>query len=481
LNAVRLSPYARQWQRVRSFGHMPLERHLGPHVANDSFDGKGRAVPSGRLSRLGVFGKLAGGVAGGVLAEGARRLADGQRPRMSDLLLTPANVSRVTDQLSQLRGAAMKLGQMISMDAGDILPPELTDILSRLRNRAHHMPPGQLQTVLAAHWGNEWRKRFARFGASPIAAASIGQVHKATTHDGRELAIKVQYPGVRESIDADIDNVATLLRVSGLLPKSLDIAPLLTEAKRQLHEEADYEREGEQMTRFGALLADDSAFVVPVIDPEFSTGRVLAMSFIPGVSIETLIDAPQQERDRVMHMLIGLVLRELFEFGVMQTDPNFANYRYQSETGRLVLLDFGATRDVDPVTTRGYHRLLMAGLDGDRDKARAAAVGAGFLSDAVIGRHAVAIDRMIDVVISEMAKAGPFDFGDRAFVGVLRDQGMDIGADRESWHIPPVDTLFVQRKISGTALLAARLKARVDVRAMVASYRDYATSSASSP
>lgn len=405
------------------------------------------------------------------MAEGARRLAAGERPELRELLLTPANVTRVTDQLSNLRGAAMKLGQMISMDAGDFLPKELTDILSRLRNQAYHMPPAQLQTVLAAHWGKDWRKRFARFGASPIAAASIGQVHKALTHDGRELAVKVQYPGVRESIDADVDNVATLLQISGLLPKPIDIAPLLVEAKRQLHEEADYVREGEQMTRFAALLADTPQFVVPVLDAEFSGDRVLAMSFVDGVSIETLTDAPQSDRDRLMHSLIELVLREMFEFGVMQTDPNFANFRYQRDTGRLVLLDFGAVRQVDPATARGYHVLLMAGLDNDRDAARAAAVDAGFLNDQTATRHRAAIDRMIDVVMAEMNKPGSFDFGDRAFVSVLRDQGMAIAEDREAWHIPPVDTLFVQRKISGTALLAARLKARVDVRAMVEGYR----------
>jgi predicted unusual protein kinase regulating ubiquinone biosynthesis (AarF/ABC1/UbiB family) len=440
-------------------------------MATDRFGDKGRAVPSGRLSRLGVFGRMAGSVAGGVVAEGARRLAAGERPQMSDLLLTPANVTRVTDQLSQLRGAAMKLGQMISMDAGDILPQELTDILSRLRNQAYHMPPAQLQTVLAAQWGKDWRTRFVRFGASPIAAASIGQVHKATTRDGRELAVKVQYPGVRESIDADVDNVATLLRLSGLTPKNIDVAPLLAEAKRQLHEEADYVREGAQMSRFGALLADAPQFVVPEIDSEFSGDHVLAMSFVPGVSIETLVEAPQEERDRVMHALIELVLRELFEFGLMQTDPNFANFRYQRDTGRLVLLDFGAVRPVEVATARGYHRLLMAGLDADRDEARAAAVAAGFLNSVAADRHGAMIDRMSDIVIAELNKPGPFDFGDRAFVGVLRDQGVEIAADREAWHVPPVDTLFVQRKISGTALLAARLKARVDVRAMVAGYR----------
>lgn len=305
-----------------------------------------------------------------------------------------------------------------------------------------------------------------------IAAASIGQVHRATTPDGRELAIKVQYPGVKESIDADVDNVATLLRLSGLLPKEIDIAPLLGEAKRQLHEEADYDREGAQMSRFGALLSDFDMFVVPVLDTEFTTDRVLAMSFIPGASIETLVDAPQEERDRVVSALIDLVLRELFEFGLMQTDPNFANFRYQRETGKLVLLDFGAVRPVEDATARGYHRLLIAGLDQDRDAARIAAISSGFLGASAVERHRAVIDRMIDVIIGEMNRAGPFDFADRAFVSVLRDQGVEIAADRATWHIPPIDTLFVQRKISGTALLAARLKARVDVRPMVERYRD---------
>lgn len=436
----------------------------------DRPDPKGRAVPSGRLSRFGHFGRLAGGVAGGMLAEGARRLAEGERPRMRDMLLTPGNVGRIADRLSHLRGAAMKLGQMISMDAGDMLPPELADIMARLRQNAHRMPPQQLQHVLASHWGKDWRTRFARFDATPIAAASIGQVHRAQTRDGRDLAIKVQYPGVRESIDADVDNVATLLRVSGLLPRELDIAPLLLAAKAQLHEEADYLREGEQMTLFGTLLADAPEYVIPTLDPDFTTDRVLAMSFVDGRPIENLIDAPQDTRDATMASLIALLLRELFEFGVMQTDPNFANYRYQPETGRLVLLDFGPSRPVGAATSAGYLALLCAMIDGHRDAAREAAVAAGFVGLSAIAQHRARIDRMIDIVIAEMRRPGAFDFGDPSFVGLLRDEGMDVAVDQSAWHIPPAEILFVQRKISGTALLAARLKARVNVRSMVDRY-----------
>ncbi len=434
----------------------------------DRMTGGGRAVPSGRIARVSAFGRLAGGVAGGVVAEGARRLANGERPRMGDLLLTPANATRVADQLANLRGAAMKLGQMVSMDAGDMLPAELTQILARLRDNAHHMPPNQLDAVLVREWGQGWRRRFAHFQAHPIAAASIGQVHRARLPDGRELAIKVQYPGVKESIDADVDNVATLLRVSGLLPRELDIKPLLEEAKRQLHEEADYRREGAMLTRYGELLAGEDGFVVPKLEPMLTTERVLAMDFVAGVAVETLEDGAQDVRDAAMARLIALVLRELFDWGLMQTDPNFANYRWQPETGRLVLLDFGAARGVPAETSAGYRRLLAAGLSGNRDAVREAAVAAGFMGEAAATAHRALVDRMIDVILSELNQPGVFDFGDRAFVGVLREQAIDMARDRSTWHVPPIDTLFVQRKISGTALLAARLKARVDIRAMVA-------------
>ena len=429
-----------------------------------------RAIPSTRAARLGAFGRLAGGVASGMLGERARRLARGERPRMRDLVLTPGNVGRLADRLSHLRGAAMKLGQMISMDAGDLLPPELAAILAQLRSQAHRMPPEQLRRVLDSEWGPDWRRRFARFNATPIAAASIGQVHRATLPDGRELAIKVQYPGVRESIDSDVDNVATLLRVSGVLPRELDLAPLLTEAKRQLHEEADYEREAAQMTRFADWLDGHADYVVPRPLPELTTARVLAMDFIDGIPIEALADAPQEQRDAAMRDLMALVLREMFEFGAMQTDPNFANYRFQPDTGRLVLLDFGAARDVDPATAQGYRSLLSAGLSGDRDAVREAARAAGFLGEAAVTRHRPLVDRMIDIVVTEMNRPGPFDFGDRGFVEVLREHGMEMAADRSTWHIPPVETLFVQRKVSGTALLAARLEARVDVRKLVRPY-----------
>ena len=442
------------------------EYQLGTQeLAEDKPDkSRERAVPSGRMARLGTFSRLVGGVAGGMVAEGARRLTSGEPINPRDLILTPGNVKRMTDRLSHLRGAAMKMGQMISMDAGDFLPPELSEILARLRDQANFMPTKQLDSVLRSEWGPEWRKQFRWFNPRPIAAASIGQVHKALTRDGEELAIKVQYPGVAKSIDSDVDNVMTLLKVAGFAPPELEIEKLLAVAKQQLHEEADYAREGAQMELYAEILAGEPGFVVPRLHKGLTRGSILAMSFEEGVSIERLDEETPERRDETMARLMRLVARELFEFGVMQTDPNFANYRFRPETGEIVLLDFGACRPVDPVVANGYRKMLNAGLAGDRDKVVAATIAAGFMVPVVFQRHPERVNRMVDIVIGEMREDRPFDFGDRAFVPLLRDEGWEIAQDKETWAFPPIETLFVQRKVSGTALLGARLNAQVNIR-----------------
>ena len=436
-------------------------------MPDQKFLGKGAAVPSGRLSRFARFGGLATGVAGGMLVNGARQIAQGKRPSISELLLTPANAIKVTHQLSQLRGAAMKIGQLMSMDAGEMLPPELSDILGKLRAEAQHMPRGQLHAVLNRNWGKGWEDRFESFGFAPIAAASIGQVHRATTKDGRDLAIKVQYPGVRQSIDSDVNNVASLMKLSGLVPDNIDIAPMLVEAKRQLHQEADYAQEAQYLARFGALLGGAPEFVVPVLHSDFTTDSVLAMSYIESVPVETLTTAPQAERDRIVTLLIDLLLRELFEYGLMQTDPNFANYRYDPETEQLVLLDFGATRAISPESGARYQRLMKAGLEDDSAAAREAIIAIGFFDQHTQPQHQNAVMAMFEMAMAPLRAGGAFDFGDNSVMAGLRDQGMAIAKARDFWHIPPIETLFLQRKFGGIYLLASKLKARVAVKALM--------------
>ncbi len=436
----------------------------------DRDDTKGAAVPAGRAARLWHFGGMATGIAGSVAAHGLRALAGGNRPQLAQLLLTPTNTMRLTDGLSHLRGAALKLGQMLSMDTGALLPDEVTAILSRLRDDARHMPPKQLQTVLNAEWGPGWYARFARFDVRPFAAASIGQVHRATLPDGTELAIKVQYPGVRASIDSDVDNVASLLRLPGLVPRGMDLRPLLNEAKRQLHAEADYQAEARHLARFASLLAGSDMFALPALHNALCTPQVLAMRYMNSAPLDSLLDAPQAQRDRVATALIDLVLRELFVFGAMQTDPNLANYRFDPDTGRIVLLDFGAVQPIAPALAADFRALARVVLDGGADATRQAMLRIGYFGPDTAAHHILLILSMFDAAMAPIRQDAPFDFGSSDLLERLRDMGLAIGNDRDLAHVPPAATLFLHRKIGGMYLMAARLRARVALRPMVERY-----------
>lgn len=424
-------------------------------------------VPAGRLGRMLRLGGMTSGVVGSAMATALRDLARGERPSLPGAFLTPGVASRLTRDLGQMRGAAMKLGQMLSMDTGLVLPPQMTATLAALQADAPHMPPKQLQAVLNGEWGPGWYGRFARFDVRPFAAASIGQVHRATTRDGRDLAIKVQYPGVRASIDSDLDNLATLMRVPGVLPRRMDLAPLLAEAKRQLHLEADYRAEARHLTAFKQVLAGSDSFMLPAVQEDLSTAQVLAMTYVQSQPIDSLTDAPQALRDRVASDLIGLCLNELFRFGLMQTDPNLANYRFDPLSGRVVLLDFGAVMAIDPKLADDFRVLLRAALGNDPQETRAALLRIGYFQPQTPARQQDLIQQMFGVAMAPLRQAEAFDFGASPVLETLRDMGLAMGADRDMAHVPPPATLFLHRKIGGIYLLATKLRARVALRPLV--------------
>jgi predicted unusual protein kinase regulating ubiquinone biosynthesis (AarF/ABC1/UbiB family) len=430
------------------------------------------ALPGGRIGRLLRMGGMTTGLVGDMAAAGLRQLAQGQRPRMQQMILTPQTATRVTRDLRVMRGAAMKLGQMLSMDPGLVLPPETTTILAALRDEAHHMPPAQLRDVLDAQWGRDWRRRFSRFDVRPFAAASIGQVHRARTHDGQELAIKVQYPGVADSIDSDIANLGTLLRLPGLLPRGLDIAPMLEELRSQLHAEVDYTAEARNLTDFNRLLAGSQVFRLPELHPDLSTPHVLAMTWLDSQPLEALLSEPQALRDRVAAHLIGLLLQELFDFKTMQTDPNLANFRYDPGAGRIVLLDFGAVTRFAPQQVEGFRTLLQAGLAQDRAAADAALTALGYIDRTTPASLRARILDMFDTAMTPLRDNAPFDFAGSDLALRLNAMGLALGQDPDMAQTPPEGTLFLHRKIAGIYLLAARLQARVAIRPLVAAHDD---------
>ena len=435
----------------------------------DGRDDRGARVPKGRLSRLGRFGRLAAGTAGEALGNSLQALARGETLDASRLILTPTNARRMADELAHLRGAAMKMGQMLSMDAGDLLPRELTEVLARLRDAARPMPPHQLKRVLARNWGPDWLSRFERFEARPMAAASIGQVHRARTKDGRDLAIKVQYPGVRDSIDSDVDNLAALIALSGLAPRGLDLKPMLDEVKRQLRDEADYAREGAKLLQFGHWLKGSDDFAVPELAADLTTRDVLVMSYLPGDPIESLADAPSETRNRVVGRLAELTLREVFEFGAIQSDPNFANYRYQPDTGRIGLLDFGAVQEIPDTVRNAGLTLLGAGLKGDASGREQALTELGYLSETTPPDQRALILELTELALTPLFSEQAYDFDASAIVTPLREGGFTLRAMGYA-RTPEPMAVFIQRKVAGLYLLGARLKARLAIRPLIERY-----------
>ncbi|HEY6132270.1 MAG TPA: AarF/ABC1/UbiB kinase family protein [Halioglobus sp.] len=434
---------------------------------NDSGDDDARSIPTSRAGRFARLARMAGGVAGGMLAEGSRQLRAGKRPKARDMLLTPGNARRVAEQLSTMRGAAMKVGQILSMDTGEFLPRELADILARLRDDARYMPPAQLQEAMCNAYGNDWEDLFYGFDMKPLAAASIGQVHKTISPGGREIVLKVQYPGVADSIDSDVDNIASLLRLSGLLPAGLDIQPLLDDAKCQLRDEADYHKEAAFLQAFGRVLRKDKRFVLPVVLPELTHRNVLAMTYVSGDAIDTIIDLPQAERDRVMSALFELMLLELFELRMVQTDPNFANYQYRRSSGEIVLLDFGATRRFKVAFVNNYRKLVRAAMAGDEDKLIVAAERLGYAMGTAGSDYRALVLQMLILALEPLRTDVAYDFARSDMARNMSRLAEDIGRYRDFWQAPPTDAVYFHRKVGGMFMLATRLKARVNVYQLV--------------
>ena len=435
-------------------------------------DERQKAVPTSRAGRLARVARMAGGVAGGMLAEGTRQLRAGKRPRARDMLLTPANARRVAEQLATMRGAAMKVGQILSMDTGDFLPRELADILARLRADAHYMPTQQLRKVMSDAYGADWEQLFYGFEMKPLAAASIGQVHRTVAPDGREIVLKVQYPGVSSSFDSDVDNIATLLRMSGLLPPELNIQPLLEDAKRQLKDEADYYKEAKFLESFHELLQDDDRFLVPQLLPELTRSTVLAMTYVSGKPIESIVTLPQEERDRVMTALVELMFMELFELRMVQTDPNFANYLYRGSSGQIVLLDFGATRHFKAGFVNGYRKLLAAALRDDEDKLVQAAERIGYAMGDEDSQYRALVLELFLLALEPLRHEGVYDFARSDMARRMSRLAEDVADYRDFWQAPPTDAMYFHRKLGGMFLLASRVKARVEVNSLVRRFID---------
>lgn len=327
------------------------------------------------------------------------------------------------------------------------------------------MPAWQRNRVLNDELGSEWRNMFISFDELPIAAASIGQVHRATLKsNGREVAIKIQYPGVATSIESDLNNFAILLTASRLLPKGLYLNKTIENARKELAWECDYTREATCMRRFAQLVEGDNAFMVPNVINEASSRRVITSEMVYGTPVAKEQSLSQTEKDWIGTNVIRLCLRELAEFKFMQTDPNWTNFLFNKQLGKLELLDFGASRDFPDDFVRLYMQTLQAASYSDRNTIHTLSKQLGYLTE-----HDSA--RMVEAHIdSVLALAEPFnekapkvyDFKEQTITQRIK-QLIPLML-RERLVPPPEETYSLHRKFSGAFLLCARLGSRVKCR-----------------
>ncbi|KAL3427058.1 Protein ABC1-like protein, mitochondrial [Phlyctema vagabunda] len=421
-------------------------------------------VPSSRLGRIWNYGGLAAGMFGGAITESIRRVSGNGGE--GSYMLSAANMDRLVTKLSRMRGAALKLGQMLSFQDSKMLPAPIQEVLQRVQDRADYMPASQRDKVLAANLGADWRDIFSSFEEVPLAAASIGQVHSAVIKStGERVAVKVQYPGVADSIDSDLKNLAILLTASRLLPKGLFLDKTIANARVELGWECDYLREAECGRRFQDLLIDETeVFVVPKVYPEASGKQVLTMKFMDGIGVTRVQSFTQEQRDWIGTQILRLCLREITEFRFMQTDPNWTNFLYNAKTNKLELLDFGASREYPAVFITKYTQLLEAASRSDKDTIRDLSIDLGYLtgheSKAMLNAHLTSILTLAEPFLESSPEV--YDFKDQTITERVKEQ-IPIMI-RERLAPPPEETYSLHRKLSGAFLLCARLGSRVRCR-----------------
>jgi ubiquinone biosynthesis protein len=335
-----------------------------------------------RLSKTGLM--LAKVVASYRLFELRAAFADREDAKQMMRDLHATNAERFTETSVEQGGAFLKIGQMLSTRP-DLLPRPWIAELSRLQDGAPPFAFADVERILREELGAAPSELFASFDREPIAAASIGQVHRATTKDGVEVAVKVQRPNVARLIEVDMELLTFMLEgLKSMLPPS-DYETIATEIRDTLRRELDYRLEAESMKRMGALLAGTDKVRVPTPIDALSTRRVLTSTFEAGRKINIVLDElagpngdPAALAD-VMGRLVEVYVRQILVFGFFQADPHPGNFLVTSD-GTLVLLDFGCARDLSPAMREGFRELVMASFAGDKASMEAIFTRLGFVT-----------------------------------------------------------------------------------------------------
>lgn len=400
----------------------------------------------------------------------------------------------LADEIGKLKGSIVKIGQMMALYGEHFLPVEVTEALHTLEDDTGALEWTSIYEALEDELGPD-RLAYLEIDEAPIGCASLGQVHRAVIKEtGEQICLKIQYPGVAEAVDSDLNAVRTLLKVAKIVPITEEFEQWFDEIREMMYREVDYIHEAEKTRLFGERLKDDPRFIVPRVYDEFSTARVIATSYEPGVDIdsEETKSLSQARRNAICTASLDLCWKEVFVWGEMQTDPNFGNYFVRLGDGdatpdRIVLLDFGAVREFSPETLTPGIKIIKASFHQDEDLLFEGLDELQFFRDPNTSLDAkrglaklcfTAIEPFVDIKKFPppaflLTENGEYRWGQSDLAGRLSLQA-GLSAANRYFSIPPRELMFLARKIMGAYTFMTVLDAQLYGYDILAPYIDAA-------
>jgi predicted unusual protein kinase regulating ubiquinone biosynthesis (AarF/ABC1/UbiB family) len=424
--------------------------------------GRGRRIAGSRMGRIARISRLSARLSASWLGSRLRRLFAGkERRKHLDAASRKAAAETVAREMGQMKGALMKLGQMLSFVSDDI-PAEYRAALAQLQHAAPPMDFALLRDVAERELGKPLERAFARFEATPLAAASIGQVHRATLPDGTEVVIKIQYPGVADAIRADLANAGMLYQMMGMFYPALDPKPVVDELRTRIGEELDYANEAASQRAFHELYAGHPFIRIPRVIDSHSTKLVLTSEFVAGRRFADVLNDSHEERNRWAEIIYRFVFGSILRNALFNGDPHPGNYLFDAE-GRVAFLDFGCTKRFPEDMLKNWRGLVTAHMSGQRAEFRERAVALGFLkTDSPIDQN-----KLFDYFTyfyEPIEAKGEFEFSReynaRSFKMVFAPEGPFAGMSKQMNM--PRDFVFVNRIQWGVWSILAQLGARAN-------------------
>ncbi len=401
----------------------------------------------------GLAGRVGASVIGSQILDVARSGPSKQIKKTENLV---HNAARIVETLGEMKGAAMKIGQMLSLHDG-MLPPEVAEVLRGLQQEAPKVPAEVMEFEIRGALDN-FDELFESLDFEAFAAASIGQVHRGRLRDGRDVAVKIQYPLIDHIVEADLKNLRTLVRTLLAMISDIDFDPIWSELNDRLMEELDYQNEAANIRRMTEFHAEVPEIVIPQVVAEATTRNVLTLEYVQGLSPDRACVADQDLRNRWGIVLAEFLLRGLLEHRFLHADPNLANFAFL-EDGRVVVYDFGSVKRVPEDMATRYAELLVATAHQRGDQIAGILKKMGiFMKDGSL-MPALAIDPYLELFSEVLRASPPYTFGEDP--DIYR-RLFDIGMDNWQYSMDmqfPEDAIFINRALGGHFGNLARLGA----------------------